>query len=132
MATVLSWWPYMGGIMRMSKSVKQALLPSMICLGLMTGVIGLIGLYAGLATGEPDPSVSFVKMTGLWMGIIAVIFIALANIGTAIVGVYATVIGLKQVPALQYRLTGSGRRPWSWRRWRSSRRSCPTRSWTTT
>ena len=76
--------------MRMSKSVKQALLPSMICLGLITGVIGLIGLYAGLATGDPDPSISFVKVTGLWMGIIAVIFIALANIGTAIVGVYAT------------------------------------------
>jgi NCS1 family nucleobase:cation symporter-1 len=107
-ATVLSWWPYMGGIMRMSKSVKQALLPSMICLGLITGVIGLIGLYAGLATGDPDPSISFVKITGLWMGIIAVIFIALANIGTAIVGVYATGIGLKQIPALQYRLT------WKW------------------
>lgn len=107
-ATVLSWWPYMGGIMRMSKSVKQALMPSMICLGMITGVIGLIGLYAGLATGDPDPSIAFVKVTGLWMGIIAVIFIGLANVGTAIVGVYATSIGLKQIPALQYRLT------WKW------------------
>jgi NCS1 family nucleobase:cation symporter-1 len=107
-ATVLSWWPYMGGIMRMSKSVKQALFPSMICLGLLTGVIGLIGLYAGLATGDPDPSLSFVKVTGEWMGLIAVAFIALANIGTAIVGVYATCIGLKQIPSLQYRLT------WKW------------------
>ncbi len=103
-ATVLSWWPYMGGIMRMSKSVSMALLPSMICLGLATGVIGLIGLYAGLATGEPDPSISFVQITGLWMGLVAVIFIGLANVGTAIVGVYATMIGLKQVPAFQFRL----------------------------
>lgn len=103
-ATVLSWWPYMGGIMRMSKSVSQALLPSMICLGLATGVIGLIGLYAGLATGEPDPSISFVQVTGLWMGLVAVVFIGLANVGTAIVGVYATMIGLKQVPAFQFRL----------------------------
>jgi NCS1 family nucleobase:cation symporter-1 len=107
-ATVLSWWPYMGGIMRMGKSVSQALLPSMICLGLITGLIGLIGLYASLATGEPDPSVAFVQVTGLWMGIVAVIFIALANIGTAIVGVYATMIGLKQVPAFQFRLS------WRW------------------
>jgi len=104
-ATVLSWWPYMGGIMRMGKSVSQALLPSMICLGLITGVVGLIGLYASLATGTADPSVSFVQVTGLWMGILAVIFIALANIGTAIVGVYATMIGLKQIPALQFRLS---------------------------
>jgi nucleobase:cation symporter-1, NCS1 family len=107
-ATVLSWWPYMGGIMRMGKSVKQALLPSMICLGMMTGAIGLIGLYAGLATGEPDPSLSFVQITGLWMGLVAVLFIGLANVGTAIVGVYATMIGLKQIPALQYRLS------WRW------------------
>jgi NCS1 family nucleobase:cation symporter-1 len=89
-ATVLSWWPYVGGIMRMSKSVSQALLPAMICLGLMTGLIGLIGLYAGLATGEPDPSISFVQVTGLWMGLVAVVFIGLANVGTAIVGVYAS------------------------------------------
>ncbi len=107
-ATVLSWWPYMGGIMRMSKSVKQALMPSMICLGMITGVIGLIGLYAGLATGDPDPSISFVKVAGFWMGAVALLFIFLANIGTAIVGVYATAIGLKQIPALQYRLT------WKW------------------
>lgn len=107
-ATVLSWWPYMGGIMRMGKSVSQALLPSMICLGLVTGIVGLIGLYASLGTGVQDPSVSFVQVTGLWLGIVAVIFIALANIGTAIVGVYATMIGLKQIPALQFRLS------WRW------------------
>jgi len=104
-ATVLSWWPYMGGIMRMSKSSKQAMWPSMICLGMVTGVIGLIGLYAGLATGDPDPSIFFVDTLGLWMGIVALIFIALANIGTAIVGIYASSIGLKQIPALQYRLS---------------------------
>ena len=98
-ATVLSWWPYVGWIMRMGKSVSQALLPSMICLGLATGLIGLIGLYAGLATGEPDPSISFVQITGLWMGLVAVLFIGLANLGTAIVGVYATMIGLKQIRA---------------------------------
>ena len=32
----------------------------------------------------------------------------LANVGTAIVGVYATMIGLKQIPALQFRLS------WRW------------------
>ncbi len=104
-ATVLSWWPYMGGVMRMSRSCKQAMWPSMICLGMVTGVVGLIGLYAGLVHGDPDPSIFFVKTLGVWMGIVALIFIALANIGTAIVGVYASAIGLKQIPALQYRLT---------------------------
>ena len=70
-ATVLSWWPYMGGVMRMSRSCKQAMWPSMICLGMITGVVGLIGLYAGLVNGDPDPSVFFVKTLGVWMGIVA-------------------------------------------------------------
>ena len=104
-ATVLSWWPYMGGVMRMGKSSRQAMMPSMICLGMITGVVALIGLYASLATGDPDPSVFFVEVLGIWMGVIAIIFIALANIGTAIVGIYASAIGLKQIPALQYRLS---------------------------
>jgi len=104
-ATVLSWWPYMGGVMRMGRSSRQALFPSMICLGMVTGVVALIGLYASLATGNSDPSVFFVEVLGLWMGIVAIIFIALANIGTAIVGIYASAIGLKQIPALQYRLS---------------------------
>ena len=104
-ATVLSWWPYMGGVMRMGKSSRQAMMPAMICLGMITGVIALIGLYASLAVGDPDPSVFFVDVLGLWMGIVAIAFIALANIGTAIVGIYASAIGLKQIPALQYRLS---------------------------
>lgn len=109
-ATVLSWWPYMGGVMRMGRSAKQAIWPCMFCLGAMTGIISCIGLYAGLATGNSDPSVFFVDVLGLWMGIIAIIFIALANIGTAIVGVYAVIVGLRQIPVverkLSYRWTG--------------------------
>jgi NCS1 family nucleobase:cation symporter-1 len=89
----------------MGKSSRQAMMPSMICLGMITGVVALIGLYASLATGDPDPSVFFVEVLGIWMGVIAIIFIALANIGTAIVGIYASAIGLKQIPALQYRLS---------------------------
>ncbi|MDQ6594918.1 purine-cytosine permease family protein [Bacillus salipaludis] len=96
-ASVLSWWPYMGGIVRMVPSSGKTLWPTMLGMGLPTGVISLIGLYSALATGNYDPTKWFVEVGGIGFGIIALLFLALANIGTAIVGAYTTGIGLRQI-----------------------------------
>jgi NCS1 family nucleobase:cation symporter-1 len=96
-ASVLSWWPYMGGIVRMVPSSGKALWPTMLGMGLPTGVISLIGLFSALATGNYDPTKWFVEVGGIGFGIIALLFLALANIGTAIVGAYTTGIGLRQI-----------------------------------
>lgn len=103
-ATLLTWWPYMGSIMRMSKTTGQAKWPAMMCLGVLTAVISLLGLYAALVTQSADPAVYMVNVAGVWGGALALAFLALANIGTAIVGVWVTAVGLKQIPALQHRL----------------------------
>lgn len=100
-ASVLSWWPYMGGIVRMVPSSRQAVWPAMLCMGLPTGVISLIGLYSALATGNQDPSAWLIQFGGVKFGIIAVLFLAMANIGTAVVGAYVASIGLKQIPVFQ-------------------------------
>ncbi|MCF8067364.1 MAG: cytosine permease [Desulfobacterales bacterium] len=100
-ASVLSWWPYMGGIVRMVPSARQAVWPAMLCMGLPTGIISLIGLYASLATGESDPTAWLMQIGGIKYGIITLLFLALANIGTAVVGAYVAAIGLKQIPVLQ-------------------------------
>ena len=107
-ATVLSWWPYMGGIVRMVPSARQAAWPAMLCMGLPTGVISLIGLYSALVTGDPDPTAWLMKLGGVKMGIAALVFLAMANIGTAIVGAYVASIGLKQIPLFQKGLS------WNW------------------
>lgn len=104
-ASVLSWWPYMGGIVRMVPSAKKALWPAMLAMGLPTGVISLIGLYSALVTGDYDPTKWFVEVGGLAFGIIALAFLALANIGTAIVGAYATGVGLRQIDFIQKKTT---------------------------
>jgi NCS1 family nucleobase:cation symporter-1 len=101
MCTVLSWWPYVGSIIRMVPSGKQTIWPSMIGMGLPTGVISLIGLYSALVIGNPDPTKWLVEIGGVGFGIIALLFLALANIGTAIVGGYATGIGLRRIGFLQ-------------------------------
>lgn len=104
-ASVLSWWPYMGGIVRMVPAARQAAWPAMLCMGLPTGLISLIGLYSALVTGEADPTKWLIQVGGLTFGILALRFLALANVGTAIVGAYTTAIGLRQITFFQRRLT---------------------------
>lgn len=101
MCTVLSWWPYAGSIVRMVSSSKQTIWPTMLGLGLPTAIISLIGLYSALVTGNPDPTKWMVEIGGVGFGIVALLFLALANIGTAVVGGYATGIGLRQIKFIQ-------------------------------
>ncbi len=101
LCTVLSWWPYVGSIIRMVPSGKQAVWPCMIGMGLPTGVISLIGLYSALVVNNPDPTKWLLEIGGVGFGIIALLFLALANIGTAIVGGYATGIGLRRIGFIQ-------------------------------
>jgi NCS1 family nucleobase:cation symporter-1 len=99
----------MGGIVRMVPSARQAVWPAMLCMGLPTGVISLIGLYASLATGESDPTGWLIQVGGIKYGIIALLFLAMANIGTAVVGAYVASIGLKQIPLFQKKVF-----TWNW------------------
>lgn len=103
-ATLLTWWPYMGSIMRMSRTTGEAKWPAMLCLGGITAAISVLGLFSALVVGSADPAVYMVEVAGVWGGALALAFLGLANVGTAIVGVYVTAIGLKQISALQYRI----------------------------
>ena len=107
-ASVLSWWPYMGGMVRMVPSARQAAWPAMLCMGLPTGIISLIGLYSALVTGDADPTAWLIKFGGIKAGIAALIFLGMANVGTAVVGAYVASIGLKQIPSFQKGIS------WNW------------------
>ncbi len=99
-ASNLSWWAYTGAMVRNSPSARQSLWPVVIGLGLGVGLGSLTGLYAALALPESggDPTQFMVDVSGPVVGVIVLAFIVIANIGTAIVGVYASVVALRQLP----------------------------------
>jgi NCS1 family nucleobase:cation symporter-1 len=107
-ASNLSWWAYTGAMVRNGPSARKSLWPVVIGLGLGVGVGSLTGFYAGLALPDSggDPTQFLVEIGGPVVGVIALAFIVLANIGTAIVGVYASTLAVRQLP---------GVRQWSWR-----------------
>ncbi|MFE5835311.1 purine-cytosine permease family protein [Arthrobacter sp. NPDC056493] len=110
LATALSWWPYVGGMTRFSKSTKKSVLPVTLGLGLALAVICLIGLYTGLvfpdSGGNPLPGL--LEIGGVWLALPAFAFIMIANVGTAMVGTYTAALSLKQQPAIDARLSWRG------------------------
>lgn len=106
-ATAFAWWPYVGGMTRLMPNTRKSLWPTILGLGLAVSVVCLIGLYAGVAVPESggDPTAYLVEIGGTGFAVIALLFIAVANIGTSMVGLYAGALAIKQVPALDRRLT---------------------------
>jgi nucleobase:cation symporter-1, NCS1 family len=98
--SLLSWWPYIGAMVRESPNAHTATLPAMLGMGLPVPLLSLVGLAAILALEVSDPSAWMVKLGGSTYGVIALLFVILANLSTTIAGVYATGIGLRQVPGL--------------------------------
>ena len=105
--SILSWWPYLGAMVRVAPGGRKAALPIMLGMGAPVPILSTIGIAGILVLQVSDPSVWLRTVGGPTYGIIALLFVAAANLGTAVAGVYASSIGLRHVPAL-------ARVPWPW------------------
>lgn len=92
-----SWWPIMGGLTRLTKSERAAFWPNMIGINICAVLGTMIGLIAGLAIGDSDPTAWMIPIGGPIIGVIALIFIAFANVTSMTSLVYATSLALKQI-----------------------------------
>jgi nucleobase:cation symporter-1, NCS1 family len=108
-ASGLSWWPYVGGMVRLSQSARRSILPVVLGLGVAVSVVCVTGLFSGLAVPESggDPTTYLIELGGLAFGIPTLAFIMLANVGTTMVGAYVSALALKQQSAIDRRL------PWN-------------------
>jgi nucleobase:cation symporter-1, NCS1 family len=98
--SLLSWWPYIGAMVRSAPNAHTATLPSMLGMGLPVPVLSVVGLATMLALQVSDPAAWLVQLGGSFYGVFALLFVIAANLGTAVAGVYATAVGLRQVPGL--------------------------------
>jgi NCS1 family nucleobase:cation symporter-1 len=96
-ASTFGWWGYMGGIVRMASTARKALLPSMIGLGFAWVAVALVSLYGALITGEPDPTVWVPQITGDIGAVVVLVFIALSNLGSTLVGAFVATLAVQQM-----------------------------------
>ncbi|GIN19767.1 purine-cytosine permease family protein [Siminovitchia fordii] len=92
-----SWWPIMGGLARLTKSERASLWPNMIGINICAVLGTMIGLLAGLAVGDSDPTAWMIPIGGPILGLIALVFIAFANVTSMTSLVYSTCLALKQI-----------------------------------
>lgn len=99
-ASNLSWWAYIGTIVRTSPSARSSLWPVVIGFGLGVGLGSLTGLYTGVAVPDSfgDPTHFLVDQGGVVIGVTLMVFLLVANIGTAMMGIYAASLAVRQLP----------------------------------
>jgi NCS1 family nucleobase:cation symporter-1 len=93
--SLLSWWPYLGAMIRMAPRGRTVAVPIMVGMALPVPLLSLIGIAGILVLQVSDPSQWMVSVGGPAYGIIALLFVTAANLGTAVAGVYASAIGLR-------------------------------------
>ncbi|WP_158553394.1 cytosine permease [Peribacillus saganii] len=101
LVSLMAWWPYIGGMVRVVPKTSQATIPAMLGLGLPVAIMSIIGLFSILVIGDSDPTSWMTELGGVVIGSIALLFIALANFGSAVIGVYISSLGLRHIPFMQ-------------------------------
>ena len=97
MAAGFSWWPYVGNLARLTKNQRTAFWPNLI--GIFgAAVLGeVVGMTAAAALGDSDPTIWMTHIGGLVFGVIALGFVAFANVTSMINILYTSIVGLRQV-----------------------------------
>ncbi len=106
-ATTLSWWPYIGAMIRMAPDARSVVLPVMLGMGIPVPLLSFIGLAGVLVLKSSDPSEWLRTVGGPTYAIVALGFVTAANFGTAIAGIYASTIGLRNFTALENKSWGA-------------------------
>jgi NCS1 family nucleobase:cation symporter-1 len=99
----LSWWPYIGAMIRMAPNGRSIVLPVMLGMAAPVPLLSLIGLAGSLVLKSSDPTEWLRVVGGPTYAIISLTFVTAANFGTTTAGIYASAIGLRNFAALQKR-----------------------------
>lgn len=95
-AAGLSWWPVMGSLARLTTTQRAALWPNLIGLFLAAAVAEAAGLFAALSLGSDDPTQWMIPLGGAALGILALVFIAAANLTSIVSIIYSTCLAIRQ------------------------------------
>lgn len=97
MAAGFSWWPYVGNLARLSKNERTAFWPNIIGIFGAASLGEVVGLLAAAALGNSDPTIWMAQIGGLTFGVVALGFVAFANVTSMINILYTSIVGLRQI-----------------------------------
>jgi NCS1 family nucleobase:cation symporter-1 len=101
LASGLSWWGGIGFLARNTRSQRNSVYPQILQLGLASGLVCSIGLFSALLVRSDDPTEWMVPLGGVVMGVLALAFVALANVTSTAISIFASGLALRHVPRLR-------------------------------
>jgi NCS1 family nucleobase:cation symporter-1 len=100
-ANGISWWGGIGFIARNTRTRRSSVYPQILQLGLSGALCSCVALFSALVVKSNDPTEWMVPIGGAALGIVALVFVALANVTSIAVSFYASGLALRHVPALR-------------------------------
>jgi len=100
-ASGTSWWGGIGFIARNTRTQRNSIYPQLIHLGFSSGVVCVVALFSALVVKSNDPTEWMVPIGGLAVGVLALVFVAFANITSTSVSIFATGLALRHIPAFR-------------------------------
>lgn len=96
LAAGLGWWPVVGNLSRLTRTPRAAVWPNMIGIGAAAMLGEIVGLMAALTLGSDDPTVWMLPLGGALLGIVALIFVAFANVTSIVSMFYGLALAIRQ------------------------------------
>ncbi|MFJ4453870.1 cytosine permease [Pseudomonas sp. NPDC089392] len=107
-AAGFSWWPYIGNLSRLCSNQRTAFWPNLVGIFGAASLGESVSLFAATTLGSSDPTAWMRLAGGMGFGVIALSFLALANLTGMVNILYTAVIGLRQLAGERLRSLGWG------------------------
>lgn len=95
LATGFGWWGVIGNLSRLATTQRVAYFGGMVGLFLFAVPAYVAGLLSALVLGNADPTAWMVPVAGPVLGVIALLFVAFANVTSITSTVYTTCLALR-------------------------------------
>jgi NCS1 family nucleobase:cation symporter-1 len=99
----IGWWAGIGFLARNTRTRRAAVYPEVLQLGLAMGLVTCIGLFSSLVMRTGDPTEWMIPIGGIWVGMLALLFVGMANVSSAAVATYTCGLALRHLHALRAR-----------------------------
>jgi NCS1 family nucleobase:cation symporter-1 len=103
----VGWWGGLGFLARNTRKRRNAVYPIILQMGFSQAIVCSVALFSALVLKSDDPTEWMVPLGGPVMGVLALCFVALANITSSSVSMFASGLALRHIE--RFRLL-----PWSY------------------
>jgi len=97
----ISWWGGIGFLARNTRTRRNAIYPELLQLGVAGALVCCLGLFSALVVRSHDPTEWMVPIGGVFLGVVALGFVALANVTSTAVSLFASGLALRHESALR-------------------------------